>query len=76
VGDKIEKNEIGVACSAFGGKGELCTGFWWGKLREKDHWGDPGVDRRLVLKWTFRKWDVGVCNGSSWLRIGTGGGYL
>jgi len=24
----------------------------------------------------FRKWDVGVWTGSSWLRIGTGGGHL
>jgi hypothetical protein len=24
----------------------------------------------------FRKWDVGLWNGSSWLRIGTGGGQL
>jgi len=26
--------------------------------------------------WIFRKWDVGVWTGSSWLRIGTGGGHL
>jgi len=24
--------------------GELCTGFWWGNLRERGHWGDPDVD--------------------------------
>jgi len=24
------------------------------------------------LRWIFRKWDVGVLTGSSWLRIGTG----
>jgi hypothetical protein len=33
--------------------------FWWGNLREKDQWGDPGVDGRIILRWIFRKWDVG-----------------
>jgi hypothetical protein len=22
------------------------------------HWGDPGVDGRIILRWIFRKWDV------------------
>jgi hypothetical protein len=22
-------------------------------------WGDPGVDERIILRWIFRKWDVG-----------------
>jgi hypothetical protein len=26
------------------GRGEASTEFWWGNLRERDHWGDPGVD--------------------------------
>jgi len=37
---------------------------------------DPGVDRKIILKWMFRKWDVGVWTGSSWIRIGKGGEYL
>jgi hypothetical protein len=27
----------------------MCTGFWWGNLREGNHWGDPDVDGRIVL---------------------------
>jgi len=58
------------------GRGEGCTGFWWGNLRERDHLGDTGVDGRNILRWIFRTWDVWVWTGSSWLRIGTGGGHL
>jgi len=38
--------------------------------------GDPDLDGKIILRWIFRKWDVGVRTGSSWLRIGTGGGLL
>jgi hypothetical protein len=41
------------------GKGETCIGFCGGNLRERDHWGDPGVDGRIILRWIFRKWDEG-----------------
>jgi len=73
-GEKIEKNEIGGACSTHGG--EAYTGFWWGNLRKRDHLGDPGIDGRIILRWIFRKWDVGVWTGSSWLSIETGDGYF
>ena len=43
---------------------------------KRDHMGDSGVDERVLLRWIFRKWDVRVWTGSSWLRIGTGGGHL
>ena len=31
------------------GRGEACTGFWWRNLRERDNWGDPGADGRIIL---------------------------
>jgi hypothetical protein len=45
----------------------VCTGFWWGNLRERDRWGDPGVDWRIMLGWIFEKCDVGVRTGLGWL---------
>jgi hypothetical protein len=62
-----------VACM---GKGEVCTGFWWGSLRERDRWEDSGVNGRIMLGWIFKKWDMGVRTGLGWLRIGIGGGRL
>ena len=49
---------------------EVYTGFWWGNL------GDPGVDEWIILRWIFRKCDVGTWTGSSWLRLGTVGRHL
>jgi len=55
---------------------ETYTGFLWGNLRERDHLGDTGVDGRITLRLIFRKWNVGIWIGSSWLRIGMDGGHL
>jgi len=55
---------------------EVYTGFWWGNVRERDHLEDPGIVGRIILKWIFRKWDVGAWTRSVSLRIGTGGGHL
>jgi hypothetical protein len=52
---------------------EAYTGFWWGNMRDRGHLGDPDVDGKILLRWIFRIWDVGVWTGSSWLRIGVGG---
>ena len=54
----------------------MCTGFWWGNPRERDHLEDVGIDGRIILKCIFRKWDVGVWAGLIWLRIGKGNGLL
>jgi hypothetical protein len=40
-----------------------------GNLREREHAEDPGVDRRIILNWIFRKLNVGVWTGLIWLRI-------
>jgi hypothetical protein len=58
------------------GRKEVCTGCWWGNLRERGRWEDPDVDGRIILRWMFRKLAVVVGTGWSWLRIGTGGGQL
>ena len=57
-------------------RGEVCTGFWWGNLRERDHWGDPDVRREDHIKMNLQEVGAVVGTGWSWLMIGTGGGHL
>jgi hypothetical protein len=47
------------------GREEACTVFWWGNLRQRDHWRDPDVDGRIILRQIFRKWDV----GEDWIEL-------
>jgi len=44
-------------------RGEGCTGFRWENLRERDHWGDPDADGRIILRWIFRKCEEVVGTG-------------
>ena len=34
-------------------------GFWRGNQRERKHLEDLTADGMRILKWMFRKWDVG-----------------
>jgi hypothetical protein len=52
------------------GIGEVQTEFWQGDLRERNHWGKLGVDRRKILQWIFKKYDREALTGLIWLRIG------
>jgi len=57
-------------------RGEAYAGVWWRNLRERGHLEVPGVDGRIILRWIFRKWDVGAGTESNWLGIGTGGWHF
>jgi hypothetical protein len=47
-----------------------------GKPEGKRPLGRHSLDGRLILRWIFWKWDVGVWNGSCWLGIWIAGGHL
>jgi hypothetical protein len=55
------------------GRREACIGFWWGNLRERDHWGDPGLDWKIILEWIFRMWNV---EGMDWIGLAQDGDRL
>jgi len=44
------------------------TGFWWGNLRESDHFEDLCLDGRIILKLIFKKWVV-VMGSDRWRAI-------
>jgi hypothetical protein len=47
------------------GRGEGCTGFWWGNLRKEEHWENPGVDGRIIVR---HLQEVG-CGGMDWIQL-------
>ena len=58
------------------GSGEGVYRVLVGKPEGRNHWGDLGVDGRIILGWISRKWDVCIRTGLGWPRIETGGGPL
>jgi len=50
-----------VACM---GEERGCIGSWWGNRRERDHWGDLGVDGWIILGWICgERGCIGTCAG-------------
>jgi len=53
-----------------------CIGSWWGSRRERDYWGNLGVDEWIIIRRICRRWDGGIWTGLGWPRIETGGRHL
>jgi hypothetical protein len=73
-GDKI-KNKMGGACSAYGER----RGVYRVLVRKpegKRTLGRSGRSWKDNIEMDLQKAGCGVWTGSSWLRIGTGGGHL
>jgi hypothetical protein len=47
-------------------RGEACTGFWWGNLKEGDHSRDPGMRWEDNIKMDLQ--EVG-CGGVDWIAL-------
>jgi hypothetical protein len=52
---------------------EVFTGFWWGNLRERNHFENQGIDGGIILKGIFSKWD-GALTGLISFRMGQASG--
>ena len=48
------------------GRIEICTGCWWGSLRERGHWGDQDVDGEDNIKMDLH--EVGGGRGD-WMEL-------
>jgi hypothetical protein len=64
---------MGGACGTYE-RQERCIQGFGGETKGKRPLGRPRLDGRIILKWTFKKWDGEAWTGLVWLR--TGGGYL
>jgi len=47
-----------------------------GKYEGRGYCEELGVDRRIILRWIFRMWEMGAWIGLCLLRIWIGGGLL
>jgi hypothetical protein len=56
---------MGWACSVYGEKINeyIRTGFWWGRVKERDHMQDLGIKGKMALTWILRKEDERLWTG-------------
>jgi hypothetical protein len=55
---------------------EIHTGFWWGNLKERDHFEEQGVTQRIILEWILKKvgwedmdWINLAQDGNKWFAV-------
>jgi len=54
---KIEKNEVGRACSTYAKKERFDRVLVEKNLTKRGNLEEPGVNEWIILRWIFRKWD-------------------
>jgi hypothetical protein len=52
------------------------TGFWWGELKDRDHFKDLSIDGRIILKYILKKQNGRTWTGLIWLRTEPSGRLL
>ena len=53
-----------------------CIGSWWGNQRERDHWGDLGVDGLDNIRMDLQEVGCGYVDWIGLAQVGIGGGRL
>jgi len=66
---------MGRVCSAYGERKGIYK-VLLGKPEGKRPHGRPRCRWEDDIRWIFRKWNLGVWTGSSWLSIGTSSGHF
>jgi hypothetical protein len=56
------------------GRRDMHPGFWWESLNERDHFQELCVNRKIILKWIFKKLDGRARSDLMWHMVETSAG--
>jgi len=72
MGEKLEKNIMERGMKRVWDTGDAYIWIWWEILRERDNLEKSGINNKKI----FRKWEMWVWTGSSFLTMETFGRHL